>query len=53
MSIRDLLAMNLLEARAKFGIGEPTWYKRCHEVWQAEGIDPYDLLGKEVAKAAA
>jgi ubiquinone biosynthesis protein COQ4 len=46
MSIRDLLAMNLLEARAQFGIGEPTWYKRCHEVWKREGVDPYDLLGK-------
>ena len=49
LSIRDLLAMNLHEARAKFGIGEPTWYKRCHEVWQGEGIDPYDLLGKAEA----
>lgn len=49
MSIRDLLAMNLSDARAKFGIGEPTWYRRCHEVWKSEGIDPYDLLGKEPA----
>jgi ubiquinone biosynthesis protein COQ4 len=48
MSIKSLLAMNLAEARAKFGIGEPTWYIRCHAVWNSEGIDPYDLLGKQV-----
>lgn len=53
MSIRELLAMDLADARAKFGIGDPVWYKRCHEVWRSEGIDPYDLLGKEMAKKAA
>lgn len=47
MSIRELLAMDLAEARAKFGIAEPEWYRRCHAVWQAEGIDPYDLLGQQ------
>jgi ubiquinone biosynthesis protein COQ4 len=46
MSIRELLAMDLIEARNRFGIGEPTWYRRCHEVWRREGVNPYDLLGK-------
>jgi ubiquinone biosynthesis protein COQ4 len=46
MSIRELLAMDLIEARNRFGIGEPTWYRRCHEVWKREGVNPYDLLGK-------
>jgi ubiquinone biosynthesis protein COQ4 len=51
MSIRELLAMDLHEARARFNIGEPTWYRRCHEIWKREGVNPYDLLGK-AAEAA-
>ena len=45
MSIRDLLATDLAEARRKLNIPEPHWYRECHRVWRAEGIDPYDLLG--------
>lgn len=48
MSIRDLLAMDLAEARRNFGIAPAKWYAKCHEVWRSEGIDPYDLLGKAV-----
>ena len=44
MSIRELLAMNLAEARAKLNIPEPHWYRECHRIWRDEGIDPYDLL---------
>ena len=44
MSIRELLATDLAEARAKLNIPEPTWYHACHRVWRSEGIDPYDLL---------
>ncbi|KPM13837.1 hypothetical protein WG75_12155 [Citromicrobium sp. WPS32] len=47
MSIRELLAMPLDEARAKLNIPEPHWYRECHRVWKEEGIDPYDLLGNE------
>ena len=47
MSIRELLAMDLAEARAKLNIPEPHWYRECHRVWREEGIDPYDLLGTE------
>ena len=53
MSIRELLAMNLDDARQRLRITPAVWYKRCHEVWRSEGIDPYDLLGKEPAKKAA
>ncbi|AKM06886.1 Coq4 family protein [Pelagerythrobacter marensis] len=47
MPIRDLLAMDLAEARRKLRITEPAWYRRCHAVWRSEGIDPYDLLASE------
>ena len=47
MSIRELLAMPLDEARSKLNIPEPHWYRECHRVWKEEGIDPYDLLGSE------
>ena len=53
MPIRELLAMDLAEARAMLNITEPVWYERCHEVWRSEGIDPYDLLGKTMAKKLA
>ncbi len=46
MSIRELLAMDLADARQELGITSPVWYKRCHEIWRREKIDPYDLLGK-------
>lgn len=44
MSIRDLLTMDLQEARAKLNIPDPSWYRECHRVWREEGYDPYDLL---------
>ena len=53
MSIRELLAMDLVDARQKLGITEAVWYKRCHEVWRSEGIDPYDLLGKQMQEKLA
>lgn len=46
MSIRELLAMDLLEVRKQFGIAEHRWYRACHEIWRTEGVDPYDLLAK-------
>ena len=49
MSIRELVAMDLKEARAKFNIPEPTWYHECHRIWREEGIDPYDLLAEKTA----
>lgn len=42
--IRELLQQPLDEVRAKLRIPQPTQYRECHRVWQAEGINPYDLL---------
>ena len=44
MPIRELLAMPLEEARAKFNIPTPHYYHRVHALWRQDGIDPYDLL---------
>lgn len=49
MSIRELLAMDLGEARRMLNIPEPNWYRECHRVWKAEGIDPYDMLATKQA----
>lgn len=42
--IRELLARPLAEVRAEMRIPEPVKYRECHRIWQAEGIDPYNLL---------
>ncbi|MBX7495977.1 hypothetical protein K3172_08950 [Qipengyuania sp. 6B39] len=44
MSIRELLAKDLQQVRDELNIPEPHWYRECHRIWRAEGIDPYDLL---------
>jgi ubiquinone biosynthesis protein COQ4 len=44
--IRALLAQPIDEVRATLRIPQPTLYRDCHRIWQAEGINPYDLLGK-------
>lgn len=55
LSIRDLLAKDLDRARAELNIPDPSWYRECHRIWHAEGIDPYDLMAprKEPELAAA
>ena len=52
LSIRDLLAKDLGEARAELDIPEPHWYRECHRVWREEGIDPYDLLAAPTPEGA-
>ncbi len=42
--IRALLAEPLDTARARLGLGEPVLYKKAHEVYRAQGINPYDFL---------
>jgi ubiquinone biosynthesis protein COQ4 len=42
--IRELLARPLAEVRAEMRIPEPVKYRECHRIWQAEGIDPHNLL---------
>lgn len=51
MSIRDLLAMPLEEARQELGISQGQYYQQAHAMWRAAGIDPYDLMAP-VQKAA-
>ena len=51
MSIRDLLAMPVEEARQKLGISQGQYYQQAHAMWRAAGIDPYDLMAP-VQKAA-
>ena len=53
LSIRELLAMDLQAARMQLNIPDSTWYRECHRIWREEGIDPYDLLGKETAATPA
>ena len=53
MSIRELLAKDLQQARLELGIPEPHWYHECHRIWRDEGVDPYNLLAKDEGKLAA
>ena len=46
LSIRELLAKDLTEARRELNIPDPHWYRECHRIWRKEGIDPYDLMAK-------
>ncbi|WP_199799482.1 Coq4 family protein [Porphyrobacter sp. SLTP] len=47
--IRELLARPLEDVRAELRIPQPTQYRECHRIWQAEGIDPYNLLASKAA----
>ena len=47
LSIRELLAMPLDEARAKLRIAPPRHYRECHRVWREAEIDPYAILRPE------
>lgn len=52
MSIRELLAMPLEEARQKLGISQGRYYLQAHAMWRAAGIDPYDLMAPVNKQAA-
>jgi ubiquinone biosynthesis protein COQ4 len=43
-SIRELLERPIEDVRRDLRIPSPTRYRECHRIWQAEGIDPYNLL---------
>lgn len=53
LPIQELLATQLSDARELLRIPEPHWYRECHRIWREEGVDPYDLLGKDAAVAKA
>ncbi|WP_324075586.1 MAG: Coq4 family protein [Erythrobacter sp.] len=42
--IRQLLERPIEDVRAELRIPQPQQYRECHRIWQAEGIDPYNLL---------
>ena len=46
--IEKILAMPINEARAFLNIGEPVYYHQAHQAYEAQGIDPYNLLGQPV-----
>ena len=52
LSIRELLATNLDDARRNLNIPTPDKYLECHRIWRSEGIDPYDLLGTQKPEEA-
>ena len=47
--IRELLARPLDDVRAELCIAQPSQYRECHQIWRAEGLDPYDLLATKLA----
>lgn len=53
LSIRELLATDLLVARARLNIPTPHWYRQCHRVWREEGRAPHLLLAARDAAGAA
>ncbi|MCM0001270.1 MAG: Coq4 family protein [Erythrobacter sp.] len=42
--IRQLLERPLEDVRSELRIPQPFKYRECHRIWQAEGVDPYNLL---------
>ncbi len=48
-SILDLLPLPIEEVRQRLNIAPPRQYNRVHEMWRAQGVDPYDILGKQAA----
>jgi ubiquinone biosynthesis protein COQ4 len=49
MSIRELLAMPLDEARRKLNITPARRYAEAHRIWREEGQDPYELMKPQTA----
>ncbi len=45
--VRELLKQPIDSLREALNIPDPTIYRQCHEIWQAEGVDPYNLLAGE------
>jgi ubiquinone biosynthesis protein COQ4 len=48
--IRQLLERPIDEVRQELRIPQPTQYRECHRIWQAEGVDPYNLLASKPAE---
>jgi len=46
-SIREILPLPLTEVRERYNVPEPLWYKKVHDVWKSEGVDPHAFLAKQ------
>ena len=47
-SITELLPLPLAEVRRRLNITPAVYYQQAHAEWRAIGIDPYDLLGRNL-----
>jgi len=47
-SITELLPLPIEEVRRRLNITPARHYLRAHQVWRGMGIDPYDMLGKNL-----
>lgn len=45
--VRELLAMPLTTVREQLNVRDPAWYRKVHDVWRSEGIDPHAFLAKQ------
>lgn len=48
-SMLELLPLPLDEVRRRLKVTPAMRYAECHAVWRAQGVDPFDLLGKKAA----
>lgn len=53
LAVREILPLQLDEARAKLNITPARHYHDVHRIWRDAGVDPYDILGKQAAAVAA
>lgn len=49
LSVTDLLAMPLEQARTMLNITPPRHYQECHRIWRETGLDPFQVLKPQVA----
>lgn len=52
LAVREILPLQLDVVRAKLSITPARHYQEVHRIWRGQGVDPYDILGKQAAKAA-
>lgn len=46
-SIREILPLPLTEVRERYNVPEPLWYKKVHDIWKSDGVDPHAFLAKQ------
>lgn len=47
--IRELLSLPLTAVREQLNVPDPYWYRKVHDVWRSEGVDPHAFLAKQAA----